>query len=174
MATIIALVALTICGLLIYAMTQPNTFRVERSTTINAPAEKVFSLINDLTAWENWSPWAKRDPAMKKTSSGPASGVGAIHEWDGNKQVGKGRMEIIGSNAPDKVALKLDFLKPFEAHNQVEFSLSADGAATSVTWAMFGPMPFVSKLMSIFVSMDKMCGKDFDTGLANLKQVAES
>jgi uncharacterized protein YndB with AHSA1/START domain len=170
---IVTVVVLSIAGLLIYAATKPDSFRIERSTTINAPPEKVFPLINDFRQWEVWSPWEKIDPGLKRTYSGAASGVGAVYEWAGNKDVGQGRMEITESAPSSKVSLKLDFITPFEAHNFVDFTLTPQGDSTKVTQAMYGPSPYVSKLMTIFFSMEKMVGSKYEEGLASLKALAE-
>ncbi|OYU42691.1 MAG: polyketide cyclase [Burkholderiales bacterium PBB4] len=144
--------------LLVFAATRPDTFRVERRIQVQAPAAKIFPLLNDFHHFASWSPWQKLDPAMQVTHSGEASGPGAVYAWKGNSDVGSGRMEV---------------LEPFEGHNTTEYSLKTEGSTTTVTWAMFGPSPFVSKLMGVFVSMDSMIGKDFELGLANLKAVAE-
>ena len=162
-----------IAVLLGYAATRPDSFRVERATVIKAPPAKVFALIDDFHQWAGWSPWEKLDPAMKRTHSGAASGKGAVYAWQGNNDVGAGRMEILESAAPSRVLIRLDFSKPFEASNTAEYTLQPEGDATRVTWAMYGPAPFLSKLMQVFVSMDKMIGKDFEQGLANLKALAE-
>ena len=167
-------VVVLIAIVLVYAATKPDTFRVQRSTGIKAPPEKIFAVINDLHGWAAWSPYEKKDPAMKKTHSGAASGKGAVYAWDGNNQVGAGRMEIMESSPPTRISIKLDFLKPFEGHNTAEFTLAAEGDSTDVTWAMYGPSPYIAKLMGIFFSMDNMIGKDFEAGLANLKAVAEA
>ena len=173
MIKIIALVVLAaVVALLAYASTRPDSFRVERRIHIQAPADKVARLIADFNQWSKWSPWEKLDPDMKRTRSGAPSGPGAVYAWEGNSKVGAGRMEIMQAKA-ELVVVKLDFLKPFEAHNTAEFTLQANGDQTQVTWAMFGPSPFISKLMGIFFSMDGMIGKDFEAGLANLKQAAE-
>jgi uncharacterized protein YndB with AHSA1/START domain len=175
MLKIIALVVVVlIAAVLIYAATKPDTFRIQRSASITAPPEKIFALINDLHSWSAWSPYEKKDPAMKKTFSGAASGRGAVYEWEGNKDIGKGRMEITDTSPPSKVTIKLDFVKPFEAHNIVEFTLEATGDATSITWAIHGPNPYMSKVMCLFFNMDNMVGKDFEVGLSNLKTVAET
>jgi uncharacterized protein YndB with AHSA1/START domain len=174
MLKVIALVlALLIGGLLIFAAMKPDSFRIERSTTIKAPPEKVFALINDFHQWEGWSPWEKIDPALKRTYSGAANGRGAIYEWAGNKDIGQGRMEITESIPSSKVALELDFVTPFEAHNFVDFTLNTQGDVTTVTQAMYGPSPYISKLMTIFFSMEKMVGSKYEEGLANLKALAE-
>jgi hypothetical protein len=171
--TIAIVVVVAVAAVLIYAATRPDTFRVERTASIQAPPERIFALINDLHSWSAWSPYEKKDPAMKRVLSGAQSGAGAVYEWDGNKDVGKGRMEIAETVPPSKVTIKLDFVKPFEAHNIVDFTLEGQGDSTNVTWALHGPCPYISKLIGIFVNMDRMIGRDFEAGLANLKAVAE-
>lgn len=170
----IALIAIVLIAvLLIFAATRPDNFHVERTVEIKASPEKIFPLMNDMHHWTMWSPYDKKDPNMKRQYSGPASGKGAIYEWDGDKQVGKGRMEIIESTPYDLIVIKLDFLSPFEAHNTAEFILQPQGESTKVTWAMYGPSNFLSKLMGLFFSMDRMVGDDFSIGLENLKAIAE-
>jgi uncharacterized protein YndB with AHSA1/START domain len=171
--TIALVVVVLIAAVLAYVVTRPDSFRVERSTSIKAPPEKIFALLNDLHQWETWSPWEKIDPALKRTYSGAASGKGAAYAWAGNQEVGSGRMEITEPVPATKLTLKIDFTAPFEAHNMIEFTLVRDGDATHVTQAMYGPSPFVSKLMSLVFSMDKMVGGKFEEGLANLKGMAE-
>jgi uncharacterized protein YndB with AHSA1/START domain len=170
---ILIILALAIAAALIYAASKPDTFRVERSIVIKAPPEKIFPFISDLHQWEPWSPWEKMDPALKRFYSGSNSGVGAIYEWQGNSDVGHGRMEITEVTAPSKVLLKLHFIKPFEARNTVEFVLGKVGDGTLVTQAMYGPSPFISKLMSLAFSMDKMVGTKYEEGLGHLKSLAE-
>ena len=173
LAIIAIIIAVVVIAVLILAAMKPDTFRVVRSTTIKAPPERIFPLIADFRNWSAWSPWEKMDPALKRTYSGAAEGKGAVYEWEGNKKVGKGRMEIIDAPPSEKVAIKLDFLKPFEAHNTAEFTLQPRGETTDVTWVMHGPNLFIGKVMSVFISMDRMVGKDFEAGLANLKAAAE-
>lgn len=174
MLLIILLVIVVIIAVILgIAASKPSAFRVERRVTIMAPPEKVFPLINDFHNWPSWSPWEKIDPDMKRTMSGPASGPGAVYAWEGNSKAGAGRMEITEAVPSSKILIKLDFLKPFEAHNTVDYVLERQGSATNVIWAMYGPSPFVSKVMQVFMSMDKMIGKDFEAGLANMKAVAE-
>jgi uncharacterized protein YndB with AHSA1/START domain len=174
MFNIIAIIVVVlIAALLGFAATRPDTFRVQRATSIKAPPEKIFALINDFHSWGSWSPWEKMDPTMKRTHSGAANGKGAVYEWEGNNKVGKGRMEIMDTSPPSKVTIKLDFVKPFEGHNIAEFTLEAKGDSTNVTWAMYGPNPYIAKLIHMFFNMDNMIGKDFKTGLAKLKTVAE-
>ena len=162
--------------ILLMAAMKPGSFSVSRTTTIAAPPEKIAALITDFQQWRSWSPWENLDPAMQRTFSGAASGKGAVYAWQGNKEVGRGRMEIVDAAAPARTVIKLDFLEPFASSNVTEFSLKPDGAAsgrTIVTWTMTGPMLFVSRLMTVFVSMDALIGKDFDKGLASLKAAAE-
>jgi uncharacterized protein YndB with AHSA1/START domain len=167
------IVVLAVAAILLLALTKPSSFRVERSATIAAPPEKVAALINDFHHWDEWSPWAKLDPVMKTTYSGPPSGVGSVYEWEGNSKVGKGRMEILAIE-PTKTTIKLDFLKPFESHNTADFVLEPQGSDTRVNWIMNGPMKFFpGRVMSVFTSMDKVIGPDFDKGLANMKAAAE-
>jgi hypothetical protein len=172
----IAVIAVIIIVLLVvalaYAATRPDTFRVQRSTSIKAPPEKIFPFVSDLRSHGAWSPWEQKDPGMKRTYSGAASGKGAVYEWDGNRNIGKGRIEITEASL-SKVVFKMDFLKPFEAHNTGEISLVPQGDATNVTWAIYGPSPFISKVMGLVFSMDKMIGREFETGLANLKTLTE-
>jgi len=171
---IVAIVlAVAIAVILILAVTKPATFRIERSATIDAPAEKIFSVLSDFRQWTHWSPWEHRDPELKRTFDGAERGKGAIYAWEGNKNVGSGRMEILEANAPSKLVIKLDFLKPFEARNTAEFTMLPQGSATNVHWVMRGPAPLLSRVMQVFMSFDKMIGKDFETGLANLKHHAE-
>jgi uncharacterized protein YndB with AHSA1/START domain len=166
-------VVVLLAAVLGFAMTKPDSFRVQRTTKIKAPPEKIFPLINDFHSWTSWSPWEKVDPAMRRTHSGAAMGQGAVYEWEGNSKVGKGRMEITEASAPSKVTIKLDFLKPIEGHNIAEFTLEPQGDSTNVTWAMHGPARFITKIMQVFISMDSLLGKEFDTGLANMKSAAE-
>jgi len=157
---------------LIFAATRPDTFRVERSTTIEAPPEKVHAHINDFGRWQAWSPYEKKDPAMKRIRSGPPAGPGAVYAWEGNGEVGKGRMEIIEAT-PTSIRVRLEFAEPFEAHSIAEFILSPKKGSTRVTWAMHGPNSFVGKMIQTVIDMDHMVGKDFEAGLAALKAITE-
>ena len=172
-AVILVILLVVVAAILILAAMKPATFRITRATSINASPEKIFPLIADFRAWSAWSPWEKMDPALKRTYGGSASGKGAVYEWGGNSKVGKGRMEIIDAPPPSRVAIKLDFLKPFEAHNTAEFTMLPQGDETRVTWRMHGPAPFMARIMHVFINIDKMVGKDFEVGLANLKRLAE-
>jgi Polyketide cyclase / dehydrase and lipid transport len=160
-------------AVLAFAATRPNTFRVERHLRIRASPATLYPLINDFHNWAVWSPYEKLDPAMKRTYSGAASDKGAVYAWDGNRKSGAGRMEIIDTVVPSKITIKLDFTRPFEGHNQTLFSLDRNGEETNVTWVMEGPASYMNKLIGLFVNMDKLIGSDFETGLKNMKAVAE-
>jgi uncharacterized protein YndB with AHSA1/START domain len=172
-AVVAVILVVLIAAVLVYAATRPDTFRVQRAATVKAPPAKIYALINDLRGWGAWSPYEKKDPAMKRTYGGAPSGKGAVYEWDGDNNVGKGRMEITDVSPPNKIVIKLDFFRPFEAHNTATFSMEPMGDATNVTWAMDGPLPYVAKIMHVFFNMDRMVGTDFETGLANIKAIAE-
>lgn len=170
---IVALLVLAVAAVLIYAAFKPDTLSVQRSASIKAAPDKIFALINDFDQWAAWSPYEKKDPAMKRTRSGAPKGKGAIYAWEGNKDVGKGRMEIADTQPPAKVTINLDFEKPFAGHNTVVFTIEPKGDLTNVTWAMSGRCAYIAKVIGIFVSMDKMIGDDFAAGLASMKAVAE-
>ena len=171
---ILIVIVVAIVAVLVLAATRPDVFRVERTAAIKAPPEKIFPFINDFHSWAAWSPWEKMDPALKRTYSGPSSGKGAQYAWEGNSKVGSGSMEITEASPPGKIVIRLDFMKPFEAHNIAEFTLVPGGDSTTVTWAMYGPSPYMAKIMHLFFSMDRMVGGSFEEGLANLKAAAEA
>ena len=170
---IAVILAIAIAVVLIFAATKPDRFSVRREITVQAPAEKIFPLINDFHQWVAWSPYEHRDPALKRTYSGMEIGKGAVYAWGGNNNVGSGRMEILESTTPSKIVIQLDFFKPFEGHNTAEFTMLPQGDGTHVTWLMHGPAPFMNKLMQVFMNLDKMIGKDFEAGRVNLKTVTE-
>lgn len=170
LATVIVVL---VAGVLAYAATQPDVFRVRRSANIKAPLEKIFPYINDLNRFSTWSPYEKKDPGMKKSYRGPTAGKGAVMEWDGDKNVGQGRIEIVESSPSSNVTMNLDMLRPFAAHNLVEFTLEPNGDSTRVTWAMQGKVPYLAKIVHVFVNVDKMVGTDFENGLADLKTIVE-
>lgn len=169
---VVAVLVIGIVAILAIAATRPDTFRVTRSITIKAPPEKIFPFINDFGKWTVWSPYEKKDPEMKRTYAGPTAGQGAHYAWE-SKAVGTGSMDITESETPGKVALNLDFLKPIEAHNTALFTLEPQGDATLVTWSMQGPVPYLFKIVHMFMNVDKMVGTDFEQGLADLKAAAE-
>ncbi len=172
-AVIAVVLGLAIAIVLIIAATKPNSFSVQRATLVKAPAEEIYPFINDFHQWGSWSPYEHKDPAMKRTYSGAASGKGAVYAWDGDRNVGSGRMEILDASTPAKIVIKLDFFTPFEGHNTAEFTMLPQGNATNLTWLMHGPAPFMAKIMHMFMNIDRMVGKDFEIGLANLKRLTE-
>ena len=173
LGVILVLIVFAIGGVVYIASRKPDVFRVERRMVINAPAEAIFDHINTIRTWEAWSPWQKKDPAMRQAYSGPAAGVGAAQAWEGNNQVGKGRMSITASEPPRRVELSLTFEKPFKAQNTVELSLRPVSSGTEIAWVMYGPANLMSKVMDLLMNMDKMCGNDFEAGLSNLKALVE-
>jgi uncharacterized protein YndB with AHSA1/START domain len=172
---ILLVLALIVAAVLLYAATKPNAFRLQRSIVINAPPEKIFALLNNFHNWKQWAPQDKEDSTMQRTYSGPESGTGATSDWDSKGSAGKGRMEIIESIQPNKVSVKVDFVKPFAAHGINEFTLQPSGASTQVTWnwTMRSSMVYMLNVTSIFVNIDKKMGEHFETGLRNLKTTAE-
>ena len=175
MSKVLLVLVLLLGGAAAYVATRPDAYHVERSATVDAPAATVFAQIDDFSVWKEWSPWEKKDPAMKRTVSTPPSGVGATYAWEGNKEVGKGKMTITDSRPGEKVAEKLEFIEPFQSQADVTFTLAAESPTTTkVTWAMDGKHNFISKAFSVIKPMDGMIGKDFEDGLANLKKVAEA
>jgi hypothetical protein len=170
---ILAVIVVGIAGLLAYASTKPDISRIARSAQIQAPADKVFPLINDLPTWQSWSPYEKKDPDMQRSFTGPAAGVGAKYAWAGDRNIGEGRMEIVESVISSKVAIRLEFLKPLQHTAMAEFTLQPGGNGTTVTWAMTGPANLMSKVMDMFFNFDKMIGGDFEAGLTDLKALAE-
>jgi hypothetical protein len=172
LVVIAAVIALAIVVILIVAASKPNAFRMERSAVVKAPPEKILPFMTDFRRWRAWSPWEKLDADLKRDFGGADSGKGATYAWQGRK-AGSGRMEIMEAT-PSRLLIKLDFLKPFEAHNTAEFTLLREGNGTRVNWAMYGPQPFVAKLMGTVINTDKLIGKDFEKGLAALKANAEA
>lgn len=170
--TILGVIVVAVLAVLVYAATKPNSFRVERTVQIAAPPEKIFPLINDFHNWTLWSPFEKLDPDLQRNYMGAPEGLGAVYEYSGRK-AGAGRMQITESSAPHKIVSTLDFTRPMRAHNVAEFILRPTEGGTEVTWAMHGPAPYMSKLMTTFFSMDKLVGGQFAEGLDNLRGVAE-
>jgi hypothetical protein len=171
---IIIIVAVLIAAVLGYAATQPDTFEIRRTANIQAPPEQIFPFLNDLQRAQAWSPYEKKDPAMKRRFSGAESGKGAVYEFEGNKEVGSGRLEILESTPAEKVTIRLDMYEPFAGSNTVEYILEPGDSGTDVTWVMHGAAPFISKVICLFMNMDQMVGKDFEAGLSSLKSLVES
>lgn len=172
--TIAIVVVLLFVALVIFIATRSNTLHVERSALINAPADVVFGIINDLHQWSLWSPYDKRDPNMQKTFEGAPVGPGASYAWNGNKEVGEGRLTIVDCTPGELVTMRLEFTRPFACQNRVDFKLVPAADGTRVSWIMEGKNNFISKAMSLIINMDKMVGTDFEQGLANLNSVAQA
>jgi hypothetical protein len=170
---LIGLAAVVAILVLVVAL-QPSAFAVTRSATMNASPVEVFEQVNDFRKWREWSPWERMDPNLQRHYGDPAAGVGGTYGWTGNKQVGEGRMTIVDSKPGELVRIKLEFLKPFQATNTAEFAFGRTGAGTNVTWTMTGEKNFLFKAFGLLMSMDKMVGRDFERGLANLKSTVES
>lgn len=167
-------VAVLLAAFLGIAAMQPADFAIARSTTIEAPAEQVFAQVNDFHAWENWSPWAKLDPSMKKSYEGPTSGEGASYSWSGNGKVGEGQLTNVSSESPKRIVVRLDFLRPMRATNMAEFKFEPQGTGTLVTWTMTGKNNLIAKAIHLVCSLEKLIGPDFEKGLAQLKATVES
>lgn len=170
---IVLVILVLIAAVLAYAATRPKTVRITRSIVIGAPRERIFELINDFHQWVGWAPQDREDPSMVRTFSGPANGVGAVSEWAGKGSSGQGRMSITESKRPDTIAIMVDFVKPFDAHNLNRFTLEPEGSGTRVTWTMEGTNVYLMKVMGMFTNMDRLMGRHFETGLKNLGSLAE-
>lgn len=171
---LIGMAALIVVLAIVIAM-QPAHFTVTRSATMSAPPEAAFALVNDFRNWQGWSPWAKLDPAVKETYEGSAAGDGAVFRWDGNKDVGQGNMTITGSRPAESIRIRLEFIKPFAAVNDVEFTFKSAGAdQTTVTWTMSGKNNFVGKAVGLIMNCDKFVGSQFEKGLAAMKGIVET
>jgi hypothetical protein len=170
--TISLLVLAGVAALLVVAAMRPGSFQVARSTTVQAPPQRLHAMINDLRQFNTWNPYNKKDPAMQGEYHGPQAGPGAAFHFKGNKDVGSGSIQITDS-APGRVTMQLHMLEPFEGRNTVQFTLRPQGQATEVTWAMSGASPYIARIVGLFMDMDRMIGRDFESGLADLKQRAE-
>ena len=168
----VVVVVLVIAFVCIVAL-QPSHYHIERSATVNAPAPVVFAQVNDFHKWQAWSPWAKLDPNMKQNFEGPSVGTGAVYSWNGNSQVGEGRMTITDSRPSDLIKIKLEFIKPWTATNATNFTFTPQADQTAVKWTIDGDNNFMGKAFGLFMSMDKMIGGDFEKGLTQMKSIAE-
>ena len=167
-------IAVIVVGAVAVIAMQPSEFRVVRTATMRAPVSAVFAQINDFHHWQAWSPWARRDPAMKQTYDGAAAGEGAIYSWAGNREVGTGRMTLVESRPDERIRINLEFFEPFAATNTAEFTFKPEGNGTTVTWSMTGRNNFVGKAIGLVMNMDTMIGGDFEKGLAAMQSVAEA
>ncbi len=174
MLPILLALAVVVILLIVFVAGQPDEFKLVRETKISVPREKIFPHVNDLRAWEAWSPWAKLDPNAKNSFEGPAAGIGAAMSWSGNKKIGEGRMTITESCANELIGFRLDFVRPFKATNTAEFVFRPEGNQTRVTWSMSGKSNFFFKIFGLLMNCEKMAGKDFEKGLASLRAVVET
>ena len=171
---VLSVIAVLVVILVLVIVTRPEDFSITRSATMSVTPQVVFPQVNDLHNWEAWSPWAKLDPNMKMTFAGPEVGTGATYTWTGNSKVGEGRMTIVESRPSELVRIKLEFMKPFAATNASEFTFQPQGTQTTVTWSMTGKRNFMTKAMSLVMSMEKMLGGQFEQGLAQMKAIVEA
>jgi hypothetical protein len=171
---VLAVIAVALIALVAIVAMQPNELRVSRSATITAPVSEVFAQVKDFRKWSAWSPYEKRDPAMKKTYEGAPQGTGAIYAWNGNQEVGEGRSTILECLENELIRIKLEFVRPFKGVSTAEFAFRAQGRDTVVTWSLMGKNNFMAKAVGLVINMDKMVGGDFEKGLADLKAVVES
>ena len=160
--------------LIVLASRRPDEFRIERSARIETRPEDVFDEINDFRNWKQWSPWEELDPNMVTTYDGPESGVGAKKAWTGNSKAGQGAMEILDTDMPNRVKIRIDFIKPIQAQHISEFHMKPEGSATLISWQMHGKNNLISKVFGLFMNMDAMIGKDFEEGFENLKTVLKN
>jgi uncharacterized protein YndB with AHSA1/START domain len=166
---ILALVAVVVG----WAIVRPGGFRIARSTTIAAPREAVFALLDDFRAWRRWSPFEQLDPNMTRSYEGPVNGLGAVYAYAGNGKVGQGRFTVCERRPYERLAIRAEFLKPIAATNEIEFWVRPVAGGVAVTWAMSGRQAFLCRLFSLFVSMDRMVGRAFESGLSELKRLSE-
>jgi polyketide cyclase/dehydrase/lipid transport protein len=173
LAKILAAFVVVAVVLVVMVAMRPAEFRIARTATIPAPVPVVFGHVNDFHRWEAWSPWARRDPGMKKTFEGAPAGAGAVYSWAGNHDVGEGRSTIVESRPNELIRIKLEFVRPFKATNTAEFAFRPEDDRTVITWSLAGRHNFLGKAVGLVMNMDRMIGGNFEKGLADLKRIAE-
>ena len=171
---VLGIVASLVLIAVIIAALMPSGFRITRTAKMTALPADIFPHVNDLRKWEAWSPWDKIDPNLKRTYEGPRDGTGAVYSWEGNKDVGAGRMTITESKPAELILIRVEFFRPFAATNHAEFTFVPQGNQTVVSWSMTGNKAFIMKVFGLFMSMDKMIGGSFEQGLAQLKGIVEA
>jgi uncharacterized protein YndB with AHSA1/START domain len=169
---IIVIIVVVLGALLIFAEMRPSEFEIQRNMIIDAPPEKVFVLIDDFRNWPRWQPLDLTDPSLHRDYDSAARGKGAVSMWQGKDSTG--RQEIIESKPAAMIMIKVDFTKPFKAHNVNTFTLAPSRSGTSLTWTVRGTLPLFAKIMSIVINMDRSMGKHLEDGLRNLKAEAET
>jgi uncharacterized protein YndB with AHSA1/START domain len=173
MLAVFGIIILAVLAVVAFAGSRPDTIEIQRNIFIDAPPEKVFALIDDFREWPKWQPQDRDDPTIQRSYGGTARGKGATSQWRGNNATGEGRQEIVQSTPTSLILVKADWVKPFELHNMNTFTFAPSREGTSLTWTMRGSNPFVARLMSAVIDMNKMMGKHFEDGLRNLKAAAE-
>jgi hypothetical protein len=178
---VLLVLVVAVGGFLAFAVSRPDTYRVERTQRIAAPAGVVYAQLDNFKSWGAWSPWDKRDPAMKKTFTGPSHGAGAGYAWQGNDKVGQGQMTILDAKPPGAagepatLSYRLEFIKPFASVATTHFVVKPEGdKAALASWSMEGRNNLMGKALGVFMNMDKMIGGDFEAGLANLKTLSQA
>ncbi|MBZ4394848.1 SRPBCC family protein [Myxococcus sp. MISCRS1] len=174
MAKIIGIaIVMLIVGLVAFIATRPDSFLIARSREIQAPPEAIHALINNFSEWRQWSPYENVDPNMTRSYEGPAEGVGATYAYQGNRNIGSGKMTILESKPGELVAIRLEFIEPFAAVNRADFTLRPGEKGTLVTWSMSGPNTFMGKAMTAFGFMESFVGGQQEKGLADLETAAK-
>ena len=171
---VILTILLLLIGFLSYVATKESQFNYQRSGLIKAPASKIYPYLVNFKLGHQWSPYEQKDPSMKKTFSGPEGQVGSIMEFEGNSEVGSGKLEILKMVPDESVEIRLTMLKPFQAENIVRYKLSPEANGTLFTWSMSGDGGFLGKLIATVIDCEKMVGGQFSEGIANLKKLIES
>ncbi len=158
----------------ILAMIAPKSYDVSRSIEIGKPSFDVFTYLKLLKNQDEWSPWAKKDPNMKKTYTGKDGEVGFISRWEGNKNVGIGEQEITRIVKDELIESQLRFLKPWKSTSDAYMKVDkVTSDVSKVTWGFSGESKFPFSIVMLFMNMDKAVGKDFEEGLASLKERLE-
>jgi Polyketide cyclase / dehydrase and lipid transport len=170
---LLALAVLVVVAAVVIAL-QPSHFRIARTLTMRAPAPVVFAQVNDFHNWRAWSPFAQVDPAMQESYAGAAAGMGAVYTWSGDKRAGEGRMTLTDSLSPERIRIRLEFVRPMTATNTAEFTFQPQGDGTAVTWSMEGDRNFLFKAVGLFMNMDKIVGGEFEKGLQQMKSIVEA
>ena len=160
--------------LLVLAQVAPKDYHVSRSIIIDKARSEVFPYIRSVKNQDEWSPWKKKDPNMKQEFVGEDGQLGFVSKWEGNKQVGTGQQEIVEIVDGETLRTKLTFLKPWESQSDAYITCSDEGDGTKVEWGFSGRHKVPANVFMMFMNMDKAVGKDFNEGLASLKQILES
>lgn len=174
MKKVLIALAVVLVAVVGFIASRPSEFKVERSATMNAPADVVFAQVSDFSKWTAWAPWMKLDPQMKTTMEGTPGAVGHSWAWQGNSDVGSGKMTVTEVKAPEQLTIKLEFIEPFASTSDTHFTFKGTEGSTTVTWTMSGENDFMAKAFGLFMDMDKMIGNDFEKGLADLKTLSET